>query len=60
MEENKTPNPGSKEAVKIGCKCPRLDNGNGNEQLAKDRGGWWISSACPIHGTRKEGKNARN
>jgi hypothetical protein len=55
-EETKTPNPGSDEAIAIGCKCPVLDNGHGDEELAKCRGGFWINAVCPIHGTRKEGK----
>ena len=46
------PNPGSPEAIKQGCKCPRMDNANG-------RGAWgsqgedaifWIAPSCPLHG----------
>ncbi len=45
-----TRNPGSREAIVAGCRCPRLDNGHGNVELAQARGGWWIDSACPLHG----------
>lgn len=47
-----TPNPGSDEAVKLGCLCPTMDN-------AKGRGAWgsegedaifWIVPSCPLHG----------
>ena len=43
-----TPNPGSDEAIAIGCTCPRMDNGRG-------RGAWgisgmfWRSLDCPVH-----------
>lgn len=45
------PNPGSDEAVAMGCTCPVLANGRG-------RGAWnqgkdpnfWIDGRCPIHG----------
>lgn len=36
-------NPGSKEAVEKGCKCPVDDNKNIRE------GFFWISGECPIH-----------
>jgi len=45
------PNPGSTEAYKQGCKCPRMDNHNG-----KGRGGmgeefgWITFGDCPLHG----------
>jgi hypothetical protein len=52
MAKKKIPNPGSDAAIKMGCKCPVLDNGHG-------RGcGWvgedgtelfWQSDICPIH-----------
>ncbi len=43
------PNPGSDIARANGCTCPVLDNGHGNPDLAKDRGGWVIVQGCPLH-----------
>ena len=43
-----TANPGSDVAVKCGCTCPILDNGNGNEELGAIRG-FYISQGCPVH-----------
>jgi hypothetical protein len=46
----KPPNPGSPEAISLGCKCPRMDNCFG-----KGRGGcgetfgWFIAEACSVH-----------
>ena len=46
-----TPNPGSPEAIEIGCTCPILDNEHG-------RGSYWgahlfwINKSCPIHGEK--------
>jgi hypothetical protein len=42
--------PGGDTAVVAGCTCPVLDNGRGNVDLARDRGGWWITSDCSLHG----------
>lgn len=42
--------PGGAEARERGCTCPALDNGHGNVELARDRGGWLIVSDCPLHG----------
>jgi hypothetical protein len=39
-------NPGSKEAQKLGCRCPVMDN----EEMPEGR--WWISADCPIHGRK--------
>jgi hypothetical protein len=48
------PNPGSKEAVILGCICPVLDNGRGNKELGRIRG-FYITEGCPIH-DKKGGK----
>lgn len=48
---NKTPNPGSPEARKLGCKCPRCDNANG-EGLGN--GLFWINQSCPVHGGKSD------
>lgn len=37
--------PGSAEAVLVGCRCPILDNAQGEGQA----GNWWISSECRLH-----------
>lgn len=42
------PNPGSKEAIALGCKCPVLDNGHGKGS-AWGLGVFWISEACGLH-----------
>jgi hypothetical protein len=42
--------PGGDQALEQGCRCPVLDNGHGNVDLARDRGGWHIVSDCPLHG----------
>ena len=41
-------NPGSYNARFIGCTCPVLDNGCGNEELGKSRG-FYITQSCPVH-----------
>jgi hypothetical protein len=46
------PNPGSKEAIDVGCVCPILDN-NFGAGIGKDKDGttlFWYNSDCPIHG----------
>jgi hypothetical protein len=40
------PNPGSDEAIAMGCSCPRMDNGYGRGSY-KD--GWVINLSCPVH-----------
>lgn len=51
---SKTPNPGSDEAGEMGCICPVLDNGHGNEKLGRSRRGFWIDERCPVHAGDKE------
>lgn len=46
------PNPGSNEAIKLGCTCPVLDNGHGKG--AWDSKSFWISEDCPLHATNSE------
>jgi hypothetical protein len=45
---SKIPNPGSDEAVDMGCICPVLDNDYGNG-LPYLEGAFWITQGCPIH-----------
>lgn len=42
------PNPGSDEAVALGCTCPVLDNGRGGGAWG-DPGLFWYSAGCPVH-----------
>lgn len=50
------PNPGSPEAVELGCKCPVGENGHGRgawNGAAKDEQGnplFWVAEDCPLHG----------
>lgn len=53
-EADKIPNPGRDAALAMGCTCPMLDNGHGNEELWKIRG-FWINSDCPLHGDGSQG-----
>jgi hypothetical protein len=41
------PNPGSPEAVALGCICPRLDNSRGSGYLGS--GEFWVTIGCPVH-----------
>ena len=41
-------NPGSQEAIKRGCKCPRMDNNYGK---GVSNGNFWIIETCPLHGS---------
>ena len=43
------PNPGSDEALDLGCTCPVLDNGHGR---GRGDGQFWIMEDCPLHGRR--------
>ncbi len=42
------PNPGSDEAIKMGCKCPIMDNNHG-KYAPWPPDGWWMVADCPIH-----------
>lgn len=43
-----TPPPGSPEAVKLGCKCPRMDNGHGKGYMGV-AGVYVYHGECPVH-----------
>jgi hypothetical protein len=43
----KTPTPGSKEAIALGCTCPIMDNSNGSGYLGS--GQFWMSEGCKLH-----------
>lgn len=46
------PNPGSPEAKRRGCLCPRLDNNNGEGFPVDGQPCWWMTDDCPLHGAR--------
>lgn len=50
--KNTLPNPGSDKAIKLGCKCPILDNahGKGFPYGNSTEPCFWINSECDIHG----------
>lgn len=43
-----TPNPGSKEAIELGCKCPVLDNAHGKGYMCIE-GIFVYSGECQLH-----------
>lgn len=47
------PNPGSDEAIKMGCECPVMDNCHGRGFPRGNEQSFWINSDCPIHGEVK-------
>lgn len=51
-KSKKKPNPGSPAAIKLGCKCPVMDNGHGKGYMGVE-GVFVMSESCPIHGKRK-------
>ena len=55
------PNPGSEEAVKLGCTCAILDNNHG-KGMEDGKGAtlYWISADCPIHSKRPKREYAVN
>lgn len=53
--EEKKPNPGSKEAVEMGCRCPVMDNGYGRGYHVNEDGPlFWITLTCPLHGKEND------
>jgi len=42
------PNPGSREALDLGCRCAVLDNNHGRS-APWPPDGWFITEGCPIH-----------
>lgn len=42
------PNPGSKEALDMGCECPILDNSHGRGYLGME-GVYVYNLECPLH-----------
>jgi len=51
--DGRIPNPGSNEAIKMGCTCPIIDNRYG-AGIKTDSGAvlFWYSEDCPVHEKR--------
>ena len=49
MTTTDVPNPGSDEALALGCKCPVLDNNHGVGGCDWGEGTWWYNGDCPLH-----------
>lgn len=52
-QRKKIPNPGSKDAINMGCTCAVLDNGHGagcGQFTDSGEPCFWITENCPIHG----------
>lgn len=55
-------NPGSPEALNVGCECPVLSNGHGigayggaiSEPDSPWKKAFWINGDCPIHGKPRQ------
>jgi hypothetical protein len=46
------PNPGSQEALDMGCSCPVMDNAYGKGSGFTDDEGkpvFWYTEGCPVH-----------
>jgi hypothetical protein len=46
-----TPNPGSPEALSLGCTCPVIDNsrGLGSPWAPPTYAYYWVDDGCPVH-----------
>ena len=53
MKREEVPNPGSDEAVAMGCICPVMDNCYGRGYLVAGSGSFCIRTNCPIHGRKR-------
>lgn len=49
MTNDDVPNPGSDEAIELGCACPVLENAHGREGTLSRIRGWIIRVGCPVH-----------
>jgi hypothetical protein len=46
----KTPKPGTDEAVRLGCICPRIDNHYGKGSRGDGvKYGWYVTGGCKLH-----------
>lgn len=53
---SETPNPGSDEALALGCRCAVLDNNHGKWPPRPPH--WFVTLGCPVHapGSPPEGE----
>lgn len=49
LTKEETPHPGSKEAIKMGCTCPVLDNHHGQGFTMGGETCFWMTRDCPVH-----------
>ena len=47
------PNPGSDDAIALGCICAVADNNHG-KWAPYPPDGWWITAGCPVHAPKPE------
>ena len=62
MKKVKLPNPGSDEALDMGCTCPVLDNGHGRGSGYINEDGvpaFWTNADCPLHGYKDKYEKAK-
>ena len=55
---SKKPNPGSDEAIALGCTCPVLDNGHGHGYWGQP-GIFVYTRGCPLHWDEKDWLDAQ-
>jgi len=52
------PNPGSDEAVRLGCTCAIMDNHHGRGMTSgygtPEEPAFWITEGCPLHAVARE------
>jgi len=53
------PNPGTPEALDLGCTCPVLDNHHGAGVVVNGERIWWRNSECPLHSSKKRKKEIK-
>jgi len=50
QDQDEVPNPGSDEALALGCKCAVLDNAHGRGYMGRP-GLFVMTASCPLHGS---------
>lgn len=50
--KDKTPNPGSDEALALGCLCPVMDNCHGQGAYGPGSDVFWVDDSCKLHGPK--------
>jgi hypothetical protein len=57
MKKQVIPNPGSKKAVALGCRCAVFDNYYGMGFMYGGERCFYINGDCPLHGQKSEVKD---